>query len=367
MGDAMTVGIIGLGNVSRQYLATLARLDILELAAVADRDESRATHVAGELGVRAESVDRLLVDADIDLVINLTVPAAHAEVTRRAIDAGKSVFSEKPLATNLPAAKELVESARRSGVRLGCAPDTVLGTGVQTARRAVDDGVIGRPVAATASMLIPGHEHWHPNPDFFYQPGAGPLLDRGPYEITTLLTLLGPVIEVIGMSSRPRTSRTVRSGDRSGQTFPVAVDTHVTGSLRHASGVVSTIIMSFDAVGTRSSHVEIHGTDASLIVPNPNKFDGDVQLRRLGDPDWSVLPVSAGYEGAARGYGAADLAATAPGEERASGRLALHALDVMLSVLRSSEIGRVLPLSTTCERPAPVPLGAMPALRPTVK
>lgn len=360
----MNVGIIGLGNVSTQYLATIERLDILRLAAVADADADRAKNVAAAQRVRPLSVRRLLADADVDLVINLTTPAAHAEITTAAITAGKSVFSEKPLATNLPDAKGLVDLARSAGVRLGCSPDTVIGTGVQTARRAVDDGLIGGTVAATASMLIPGHEHWHPNPDFFYQPGAGPLLDRGPYEITTLLTILGPVVEVGAMSSRPHSSRRVRTGARTGETFPVAVDTHVTGSLRHASGVISTIIMSFDAVATKASNVEIHGTDASLIVPNPNKFDGDVLLRRLGEPEWSTLPVSAGYIDAARGYGAADLAATAPGDERASATVALHALDVMISMLRSAEIGRVLPLSTTCERPLPVPLGAIPERRP---
>jgi len=358
--DEVNVGIIGAGTVSRQYLETFARIAAVRLTAVADLDVERAKAAAEPAGGRGMSVDDLLSSDDVDVVVNLTIPAAHVEIDRRAIAAGKSVYSEKPLALTVADAVQLIEEAAAAGVRLGCAPDTVLGTGTQTARRAIDDGLIGRPVAASATMLIPGHEYWHPHPDFFYLPGAGPLLDRGPYEITALVTMLGPVIEVIGLSSRPFGTRTIRSGPRTGESFPVEVDTHVTGSLRHASGAISTIIMSFDAVATRASNIEVHGDKASLIAPNPNKFVGDVLVKELSDTDWRVLEPNAGYLDGARGYGIADLISTAPGRERAGGPLAAHVLDIQLSVLTSAERRQAVMPVTTCERPDPVPLSAVP-------
>jgi predicted dehydrogenase len=349
--------MIGCGAISGQYLATIARLPQLELAAVADRDQTRADRVATEQGVRALRASDLLADPDIDAVLNLTIPAAHADVALAAIAAGKIVYGEKPLAASSEQAGRIVDAASAAGVRIACAPDTVLGTGIQTARRAIDDGLIGTPVAASATMVTPGHERWHPDPDFYYQPGGGPLLDMGPYYVTALITLLGPVAEVVGMSSRSRDVRTIGSGPRAGSEVPVAIDTHVTGLLRHVNGALSTLIMSFDLVGTHARPIEVHGDLGSLSVPDPNRFEGSVELRRLGDSGWVDLPVSAGYLGASRGFGLADLALTQPDiEPRTNGALALHVLDVMHSLLLAARDRRTISVTSTAERPEPVPL-----------
>ncbi|MER7365895.1 Gfo/Idh/MocA family protein [Nonomuraea wenchangensis] len=298
-----------------------------------------------------------MADPGVDVVLNLTVPAAHAEVALQAIAAGKDVYGEKPLAANSADAARVLRAAEAAGVRVGCAPDTVLGTGTQTARKAVDDGLIGRPVAATATMVTAGHERWHPNPDFYYVPGGGPLLDMGPYYVTSLVTLLGPVTSVIGAASRLRGKRTIGSGPRRGEEIPVSVDTHVTGVLVHDSGALSTLVMSFDAAATRAPNIEVHGERGSLVVPDPNHFDGVVQLSAVGDAGWRDLPDSAGYVAAGRGVGLADLAATPAGEEpRASGALAFHVLDVMESLLASAASGAAVTVASTCERPSPVPL-----------
>ncbi len=364
--EPLRIGIVGAGAISGQYLQSFERLPSLRLSAVADLDPARAAAVAGPRdGVRACSVDELVAADDVDLVLNLTIPAAHAEVAEAAVAAGKCVYGEKPLAASTAGAQRILAAAADAGVRVGCAPDTVLGTGIQTARRTIDDGLIGTPVAATAVMLTPGHERWHPNPDFYYQPGGGPLLDMGPYYVTALITLLGGIRSVTGRSTRSRAERTIGSGPRQGRPVPVDVDTHVTGVLEHTSGVLSTLVMSFDAVATHSVPIEVHGTEGSLAVPDPNGFAGTTALHDLGAGGWRELPVSAGYTDAGRGYGIADLAATPAGQEpRAGGRLALHVLDVMESLLRSAAEGRTVTVDTTAARPAAVPLSAFPGEPP---
>lgn len=363
MGKPLNVGIVGLGAISGQYLQTFASLDTVRVVAVADMVAARAEEVAAELGVRALSVDELVADPEVDLVLNLTIPAAHAEIARKAIANGKATYGEKPLAASLDDAREIVDAAHRAGVALGCAPDTVLGTGVQTARKAIDDGLIGHPVAATATMVTPGHERWHPNPDFYYLRGGGPLLDMGPYYVSALVTLLGPIESVVGSASRSRDSRTIGSGPRAGETVPVEIFTHVTGVLRHTSGALSTIVMSFDTVATHAANIEVHGDQGSMRVPDPNGFSGDVQVHPL-DGEWTTLEPSAGYVGAGRGFGVADLAAAEPGSGgRANGDVALHVLDVMTSLLEAAESGRTVHVTSTCERPAPVPLSEAPGER----
>jgi predicted dehydrogenase len=362
-GEHTRVGIIGCGAIIAQYLANFRRLDQIELVAVADLDPARAQAVADDYdGVRAVSVDELLAAEDVDLVLNLTIPAAHADVALKAIAAGKSVYGEKPLAATTAEARQVLEAAREAGVVVGCAPDTVLGTGIQTARKAIDDGLIGAPISATATMVTPGHERWHPNPDFYYQPGGGPLLDMGPYYVSALVTLLGPVVSVVGAASHTRSERTIGSGPRAGETVPVAVDSHVTGVLVHASGALSTLLMSFDAVKSKSPNIEIHGERGSLVVPDPNHFDGDVQLFALGADDWQTLPVSAGYVDSGRGFGIADLAATPQGSEpRAGGQLAYHVLEVMESMLASARTGSAMQITSTAARPEPVELTTLAA------
>lgn len=359
MGQPLNLGIIGVGAISAQYLANLPKLPQLKLVAVADLDLSRAEAVAAEHGVRACSVDELLADPAVDTVLNLTIPAAHAPIALRAIAAGKNVYGEKPLAVTTTEAREVLDAATQAGVLVGCAPDTVLGTGIQTARQAIDDGLIGTPVAATATMVTPGHERWHPNPDFYYAAGGGPLLDMGPYYVSALVTMLGPVASVVGIASHLRDTRVIGSGPRTGESVPVSIDTHVTGILTHESGAISTLLMSFDAVATLAAPIEVHGDAGSIAVPDPNMFDGAVRHFPLGGDGWAELPVSAGYRDSGRGFGLADLAETPAGAEpRAGGKLAFHVLDVLESVLRSAETGQAERVDSTVERPAAVPLNA---------
>jgi predicted dehydrogenase len=290
MGDPLTerptalrIGLVGAGQISGAYLRTLPTLANLSVTAVADLDAARARAVAATVpGARATTVKELCAADDVDLVLNLTVPAAHAEVAHAAIAAGKHVYGEKPLAATTAEARSVLDAAEAAGVRVGCAPDTVLGTGVQTARAVLAAGELGTPVAATAFMTVPGPELWHAAPEFYYRPGGGPLFDMGPYYLTALVTLLGPVREVVGMTSASRSERTVGHGPRAGTTFPVEVATHVTGVLEHASGALSTLVMSFDVWVAGLPHIEIYGTEGSLSVPDPNHFDGPVRLFRAG-------------------------------------------------------------------------------------
>ncbi|WP_105565756.1 Gfo/Idh/MocA family protein [Microbacterium halophytorum] len=352
MGQPHGIGIIGLGVISRQYLDTLAEHPGVRIVATADLDPARAEEAAAQVpGCRALTVDELIADPAVETIINLTIPAAHAEVALAALAAGKSVFGEKPLATTMPDARSVIAAAGPGWV--GSAPDTVLGTGVQTARAVVDTGGIGRPVSAVATWVSPGHEAWHPHPDFYYREGGGPLLDMGPYYLTTLFHLLGPVARVTGASSRPRATRTIGSGPRAGETIPVEVDTHVTGVLEHVGGAVSTVTFSFDAAGTDAAPLEIHGETGTLSVPDPNHFDGDVRVRRPGDKEWSPVAERAGYEGAGRGIGIVDRLRTGAGG--ATGEIALHVLEIMTALGDSARTGRRIELTTAPERPALVP------------
>ncbi len=365
MGKPLRVGIVGAGAISGAYLGSLPRLPGLQLTAVADLDHQRAQAVADtQTDVAALSVDELMAGDAVDVVLNLTIPAAHASVALAALSAGKHVYGEKPLAATGAEATRVVDAAAEAGLRVGCAPDTVLGRGTQTARKAVDDGLIGAPVAATAFMVTPGHERWHPDPEFYYRPGGGPLLDMGPYYLSALVHLLGPVRRVVGASSRPRGSRTIGSGPKAGAEFDVEVDTHVTGVLEHASGALTTMVMSFDIWAGQLPRIEVYGSDGSLSVPDPNGFDGQVQVYRRDAGEWTDLPASAGYTDAARGYGLADMArALETGRpHRASLELAAHVLDVMESLLQAATTRSSIDVTSTCERPDLVPLDVPPDL-----
>ncbi len=370
MGDALRVALVGAGQISGQYLRTLPRLPGLALTRIADLDLDRARAAAEQYGAQPERaapvavpLGELYTADDVDLVLNLTIPAAHARIALDAIAAGKHVYNEKPLAVGASRARDLLAAAEKAGVRVGCAPDTVLGTGIQTARASLDAGDIGRPVAATAFMTTPGHERWHPAPEFYYRPGGGPLLDMGPYYLTALVTLLGPVRRVTGLGSTPQPTRRIGSGPREGETFAVEeVATHVTGVLEHDGGALSTLMMSFDVWHAQLPRIEVYGTEGSLSVPDPNGFAGTVKRARAGEDDWTELPVLGGYQDAGRGFGVADLArAVADGTaHRANGELAYHVLDVMESLLASARTGLAVAIGSTCARPAPVPLHARP-------
>ncbi|RKR92895.1 putative dehydrogenase [Micromonospora pisi] len=358
MGDPHRVGVVGLGVISRAYLETLADHPAVTIAALADLDASRSAAAAATIpGAEALSVERLLERPDVQTVLNLTIPAVHAEISLATIDAGKNVYVEKPLAVTFPDGRLIVDRAAAAGVRVGCAPDTVLGTGTQTARAAIDGGLIGRPLSASAVMLTPGHERWHPHPDFYYVEGGGPLLDMGPYYISALIHLLGPVRAVVGAASRLRTERVIGSGPRIGQRIPVEVDTHVTGVLEHVNGALSTITTSFDGVATTAAPIEVRGETGTLAVPDPNHFDGEVRLFALGGTEWRVLEPRAGYAGGSRGIGLVDLVGATPQRPpRAGGDFALHVLETMTALLGSAVEGRRIELTTVAERPALVPL-----------
>ncbi len=358
MTSKVNVGIIGCGNISDRYFQWCARFDILNVSACADLDMSRAQAKADQYRVRALTVEQLLADPDIQIVINLTIPQAHTEVDLAAIAAGKSVHSEKPLALTREDGKRILDAARAKGVLVGCAPDTFLGGGLQTCRKLIDEGWIGTPVAATAFMVGHGHESWHPDPAFYYKAGGGPMLDMGPYYLTALVHLLGPVKRVTGSSKITFPQRTITSQPKYGQIIDVDVTTHLAAVLDFTAGAVGTVIMSFDVWSHNLPRIEIYGSEGSLSVPDPNTFRGPVKIRRAGADEWSEIPLSHSIE-VERGIGVADMAyaLTSGRKHRASGDLAYHVLDVMLAVDDASRTGRHIDITSTVERPAPLPLG----------
>jgi predicted dehydrogenase len=354
------VGVVGCGNISGIYLQAGQTFENLEIVACADLIVERAQERAAEYGVpRACTTDELLADPEIDIVVNLTTPDAHGEVGLLAIEAGKSVHNEKPLALTRDEGRQLLEAASARGVRVGCAPDTFLGGGLQTCRKLIDDGAIGEPVGATAFMLCPGHESWHPSPAFYYQLGGGPMFDMGPYYLTALISMLGPVKRVTGSARITFPERTITSQPLYGTVVEVETPTHVAGILEFASGAVGTILTSFDVQASALPPIEIYGSEGTLAVPDPNIFGGPVRVRRSPAADWEEIPLTHGYTENSRGIGVADMAyALRSGRaHRANGELAYHVLDVMQAFLDSSLEGRHIELSSTCSRPAPLPVG----------
>ena len=336
------------------YLAAAGRFGVLNIVACADLNPAAAQAKAAKWGIEAVSVAALLADPRIGIVLNLTTPQHHVEVGLQAILQGKHVYSEKPLAIAVDQALRLVAAAQVAGLRVGCAPDTFLGGSHQTARAAIDAGVIGDVVAGTAFMMCPGHEGWHPNPEFYYQAGGGPLLDMGPYYLTCLVNLLGPVQSVMGSAQSAHTTRMVGSGARQGQVFGVTVPTHISALLQFASGAAVTITTSFDVWKHQHSHIELYGKTGSMIVSDPNQFQGEV-LVSDGDGNWSPVPQTHGYGDANhRILGLADMA-QAIGQNRphrASLELSLHVLAVMEAILASANEGKRLAVTHLCDRPA---------------
>jgi predicted dehydrogenase len=354
---AVGVGVIGCGYISSAYLEAAKRFPILDIVALADAMPAAAAARAKEFGLRACSVEALLADPAIEIVLNLTVPTAHVEVGLKAIAAGKHVHSEKPLGVNVAEARRLMEAAAAKALRLGCAPDTFLGGAHQTARQCVDQGMIGQPIGGTAFFMCPGHERWHPNPGFYYLAGGGPMLDMGPYYVTDLVNLLGPVESVIGVATRLRSERLIASEPLKGTRIPVHVATHVTGALTFVSGAAVSVAMSFDVANHRHVPLEIHGDVGTLIAPDPNYFGGRIEFAAAGE-DWrEILTRHAYADGNYRILGVADMAqALRIGRpHRASGALAFHALEVMEAFQTSSDTGRSIAISSRPPRPAPLP------------
>ena len=354
------VGIIGCGNISGIYCEAGRTFDILDIVACADLIHDRAESKAAEYQIpNACSVEELLADPEIEIVVNLTIPKAHAEVALAALEAGKSVHNEKPLAITREDGRRLLEIASDRGLSIGCAPDTFLGGGLQTCRKLIDDGWIGEPIAATAFMMCHGHESWHPDPEFYYQTGGGPMFDMGPYYLTALVHLIGPVRRVTGSARITFPERVITSQPKYGTRIKVDVPTHVAGVVDFGNGAVGTIITSFDVWAAQLPRIEIYGTEGSLAVPDPNNFGGPVLVRRAGASEWSEVPLTHGYTKNSRGIGVADMAyALRSGRpHRASGDLAYHVLDIMHAFHQASREGKHVELTSTCNRPAPLPLG----------
>ncbi len=356
--QTLKLGIIGVGNIAPAYIRGCAPFDVIEIVACADILVDRAEAFAAEHGIAAHSVDDLLARDNIDIVINLTIPAAHAEVSLKIIAAGKHAYSEKPLAINRADGEIVLRAAAAAGLRMGCAPDTFLGGGLQSARKAIDDGVIGQPVAATAFFMAHGPESWHPNPGIFYLDGAGPLFDMGPYYLTALVTLMGPVARVAASARMTFPERIATSEALMGQVLPVEVNTHIAGTLEFASGAIASVITSFDVWGHHLPCIEVHGVDGSLNVPDPNHFDGVVRAVQGGSREWADVAM-AHSSSIGRGAGVADMAyAIQSGRpHRASGELAFHVLDIMLSLEEAAALGQRIEIGSTVNQPAALPGG----------
>jgi predicted dehydrogenase len=370
--EPMTVGVIGCGNISDAYLRGAARSRLIRVKSCADLNPDAAKAKAEEHGIEPVSVDALLGDPAIDIVINLTVPLAHGPVSRQIITAGKHVYSEKPLAARFSEGQALMLAAAGRGVRVGCAPDTFLGAAHQACRRAIDAGLIGRPVAGAAAVLSHGMEHWHPNPEFFFKRGGGPIHDVGPYYVTQLVNLLGPVTRVAAQASIGSLTRTVTSEPLSGRVIDVEVPTTVNGVLSFASGANVALSASWDVWKHQRLPFEIYGSEGSMLVADPNFFGGEPQVSARNG-DWQNIDIAAHPFGIAnrtlrsgarvadyRIIGLLDMAAAlAQGRpHRANGDLALHVLEVLDAFERSSVEGHHMMIETPCERPEPLPLGA---------
>ena len=351
------IGLVGCGMISAAYLRAAKTFGVLEFVACADLNPEAAQRTQAAFGVPAISVEELLARDDIEAVLNLTVPAAHGEVNLAAIAAGKHVYCEKPFGLDVAEGERVLAAAEAAGVRTGCAPDTFLGGGHQTVRQLIDQGAVGKPVAGTAFMMGRGHEFWHPNPAFFYQPGGGPLFDMGPYYLTALVHALGPVRRVAAITGRGRHRRVIRSQPRAGEAIDVRVDTHAAGTLEFASGALVTVVMSFDVQLHSNRHIEIHGTEASLSVPDPNGFGGKVRVSN--GRDWEERALTHGYTENMRSIGLADMCVgiRTKRPHRCDGRLAQHVLEVMAAFGASSAEKRHIDIQSSPERPAPLPTG----------
>jgi predicted dehydrogenase len=360
MTDIVRVGVVGCGSISGAYFVGARTFRWLQVVACADLDRAAAERKAAEFAVpRVLSVDQLLADPSVEIVLNLTVPRAHAPVSLAALEAGKHVYSEKPLAVTRDDGRHILDAAAARALRIGCAPDTFLGSALQTARELVSHGAIGRPVAFTALYMSRGHESWHPAPEFFYQRGGGPMFDMGPYYLTALFNLLGPPRRITGSATVSQLRRYITSDPKFGQFINVETPDHLCGTLEFDSGAAGVIVQTFATHYPQYDSVHpimLYGTDGAMKVPDPNHFDGRVMVRRAGEPEWSdaAQPFVGGY---GRSVGLADMArASRTGRpHRCAGELAYAVLDAMQGLLDSAETGQAHTPAAPFERPAPMP------------
>ncbi len=344
------VAIVGCGNISEIYLKNIT--DTFEgvcVYAVCDIDEAKAKEKSEKYSAKIMTLAEILKDDAVDIVLNITTPAHHFTICKQVIEAKKNVYVEKPLSLTFAEGKELVELAEKNGVLLGCAPDTFMGAGIHTARKIIDDGLIGDIIGATAFMVCPGHESWHPAPEFYYQIGGGPLFDMGPYYLTALVNLLGSVKSVYGMANCIRKERTITSKPKYGKVMQVEVATHVNGLLRFQNGAVGNFVMSFDVFGSQLPRIEVYGSKGSIIVPDPNTFGGEVLLKQSFDKEFHAFPLMNRFSANSRGLGVADMAyclENGTKDNCASGKLALHVLEIMENIIKSNELGKELEITS---------------------
>lgn len=353
----VNVAIVGCGNISGIYLKNLTtKYHNVHVYAISDLIEANAKAKSEEYGIeRIMTFEEIIADPNVEIVLNLTTPPIHYSLCKKALEAGKNVYVEKPLSLNYQQGKELVELAEEKGLLLGCAPDTFLGAGLQTCRKIIDEGLLGDIIGATAYMLCHGHESWHPGPEFYYKVGGGPMFDMGPYYLTALVNMIGSVDSVSGMTAISMPKRTITSQPKYGQIIDVEVPTHVNGLLRFSNGAIGNIITSFDVWGSSVPRIEVHGTRGSMIVPDPNCFDGEVLVKQYFDKEFKNYPLVTPDSENSRGIGLSDMAdclLSGRKDHRANGKMALHVLEIMEKIHTSSDEHREIKLESTCERPA---------------
>ena len=375
MAKKLGVGVIGCGNISAAYFRLAPLFKGIEMRACADIDMKAAKARAKEFDLRAETVDGLLKASDIDIIVNLTIPAVHYEVSRQVLDAGKHVYSEKPFVLSVKEGLDLKKRAEKKGLRIGSAPDTFLGGAHQLARHLIDGGKVGKITSGTCYVMSHGMEHWHPNPDFFFQPGAGPVLDIGPYYVSDLIQLIGPVKRVGALASTPAKERTITSKPRFGEKVPVNTPTTIHALLEFENGAVVTLNTSWDVWKHGHAPIELYGEEGTIFVPDPNFFGGTVAYTKQGDdvkklPKWNhplAVPNQQHAQGMLANYrtaGLADMAIaiTEGRPHRCSMEAALHAVEIMTGILKSGETGKFVTMETTCERPAALGIDEAKAL-----
>jgi len=346
-GGPVGVGVIGAGVISNEYLKNLTAFPDLDVRFVADIDLERAKAQAEKYGVAGSgTVEELLADDGIEIVVNLTLPKVHVEVALRALEAGKNVWSEKPFSLDRASGRALLDAAHAKGLRVATAPDTFLGSGIQSARRLIENGDIGAPLTALTLLQSPGPESWHPNPDFLFREGAGPLFDIGPYYLTALVQIFGPVARVSATASRARETRVIGSGPRAGEEFAVTVPTHVSALFEFESGQTAQSVFSFDSKLGRTQF-EVAGLDGTLVVPDPNTFEGELLVH--GADGIETVPATGTTD--TRGIGVVELARAirAGVPERASGEQAYHVLDIMVSTIEAGESRTPVEVESTVE------------------
>lgn len=353
----VTVGIIGCGNISSTYMKNIPKFDNLTLKACADLDIKKAREQAKKFGIpEVYMVEEMLADEEIDLIINLTIPKAHAEVSLQALAANKHVYIEKPLAVTRTEGQEILAFASEKNLLVGGAPDTFLGAGIQTVIDLIERGEIGKPIGASAFMIGRGHEHWHPDPAFYYKEGGGPMFDMGPYYLTALIAMLGPIEEISGSVTMSYPERTILSEPKFGEKITVETPTHLSGTIDFASGAIGIITTSFDAFGgTSLPPIEIYGSEGTIIVPDPNTFGGPVKLRKKDAADFIEVPLIHPHDEDSRGLGVMDMAEAIldKRKHRANGLLTYHVLEAMHGFHESSENRTFYKMQSTCERPQP--------------